>query len=128
MVPPPQGGIDCERYMVMRGLFQLRARHHRARAFVDNLHYTNVCENAMEIDIANVVAHGYLQVGWGWGCWVGTEQLGPLMSWSTKVSEGVNNTLLGRPVERASCSRIRRGFGMYGVDDGLWRDLGTLAA
>lgn len=59
----PQGGIDSERYMVMRGLFQLRARHHRARAFVDNLHYTNVCENAMEIDIANVVAHGYLQVG-----------------------------------------------------------------
>ncbi|KAG2451434.1 hypothetical protein HYH02_004032 [Chlamydomonas schloesseri] len=56
-----QGGIDRDRYMVLRGLFQLRSRAHRVKAFVDNLHYTNVCENAMEIDIAKMVAHGWLQ-------------------------------------------------------------------
>ncbi|KAG2445775.1 hypothetical protein HXX76_000379 [Chlamydomonas incerta] len=49
-----QGGIDRDRYMVLRGLFQLRSRAHRVKAFTDNLHYTNVCENAMEIDIAKM--------------------------------------------------------------------------
>ncbi|KAG2484206.1 hypothetical protein HYH03_016941 [Edaphochlamys debaryana] len=55
------GGVDRDRYMVLRGLFQLRARAHRVGAFVDNLHYVNVLENAMQIDIATVVAHGWLQ-------------------------------------------------------------------
>ncbi|EFJ50996.1 hypothetical protein VOLCADRAFT_103628 [Volvox carteri f. nagariensis] len=56
------GGVDPGRYKVLRGLFQLRARAYGVRAFSShNLHYSMVCENAMQIDIENVVAHGWLQ-------------------------------------------------------------------
>ncbi|GIL70462.1 hypothetical protein Vretifemale_1204 [Volvox reticuliferus] len=56
------GGVDIARYKVLRGLFQLRARAYGANSFGShNLHYSMICENAMQIDIENVVAHGWLQ-------------------------------------------------------------------
>ncbi|GIL47273.1 hypothetical protein Vafri_4146 [Volvox africanus] len=56
------GGVDPARYKVLRGMFQLRARAYGATSFGShNLHYSMICENAMQIDIENVVAHGWLQ-------------------------------------------------------------------